>query len=133
MSADPRTTGVTPLRLRVAVGAPALLAGQFALALLILRVEVGGVRPGYELFSAVAAVVTRFLEFTDVGATFVFGALANPDEMGQVFSNGLVLAFAALPIIIFVSAVFTVLYHLGILPVLVAFMARLMMPILGTS
>ena len=106
---------------------------QLTLAVVILRVEVGGVRPGYELFSAVAAIVTRFLEFTDVGATFVFGALASPDEMGQVFPNGLVLAFAALPIIIFVSAVFTVLYHLGVLQVLVALMARLMMPVMGTS
>ena len=106
---------------------------QLLLAVLILRFEVAGVRPGYELVSAVAAVVTRFLQFSDVGSSFVFGVLASPDEMGQVFPNGLVLAFAALPIIIFVSAVFTVLYHLGVLQLLVSLMARLMMPLMGTS
>ena len=106
---------------------------QVALALFILRFEVAGVRPGYVLFSGLAAVITQFLEFTNVGSEFVFGVLANQDEMGRLFPNGLVLAFSALPIIIFVSSVFTVLYHLGILQALVGTMARVMMPVMGTS
>ena len=109
------------------------LALQLALAVFILRLEVGGVRPGYEVFSALAAVVTRFLDFTRAGSEFVFGVLADPAEMSGVFPNGLVLAFAALPIIIFVSSVFTVLYHFGVLQALVKTMARLMMPLMGTS
>ena len=80
---------------------------QMALAILILKLSVGGVRPGYALFSALAAVVTRFLEFTSVGAQFVFGVLADPAAMGERFPNGLVLAFSAFPIIIFASSVFT--------------------------
>ena len=106
---------------------------QLLLAVLILRFEVGGVRPGYRFFSALAAGVTRFLEFTDAGSGFVFGVLADPEAMGEVFPDGLVLAFAALPIIVFVSAVFTVLYHLGVLQLLVTAMARLMMPLMRTS
>ena len=106
---------------------------QVTLAVLILRFEVGGVRPGYVLFAALAAVVTQFLEFTNAGSRFVFGALANPAEMGGVFGDGFVLAFAALPIIIFVSSVFTVLYHFGVLQLLVRMMARVMMPLMGTS
>lgn len=106
---------------------------QFSLAVLILRLDIGGFRPGYEVFAAVAAVVTRFLQFTNVGAEFVFGVLANEEVMGGVFPNGLVLAFAALPIIIFVSSVFAVLYHLGVMQLLVRAMARIMMPLLGTS
>ena len=106
---------------------------QMALAVSILRLEVGGVRPGYEAVGALAAVVTRFLEFTTVGSEFVFGVLANQSEMARVFPNGLVLAFAALPIIIFVSSVFTVLYYLGVLQWLVRAMARVMMPLMGTS
>ena len=50
-----------------------------------------------------------------------------------MFPDGLVLAFAALPVIIFVSSVFTVLYHLRVLPLLVTLMARLMMPLMRTS
>ena len=106
---------------------------QLLLAVLILRFEVGGVRPGYRFFSALAAGVTRFLEFTDAGSGFVFGVLADPEAMGEVFPDGLVLAFAALPIIVFVSAVFTALYHLGVLQLLVTAMARLMMPLMRTS
>ena len=109
------------------------IALQLAFAILILRLEVGDVRPGYALFSGLAAVVTQFLAFTDVGSAFVFGMLANQEEMGTVFPNGFILAFAALPIIIFVSSVFTVLYYVGLLQVLVRAMARLMMPLMGTS
>ncbi len=106
---------------------------QLSFAILILRFEVGDVRPGYAMFSGLAAVVTQFLAFTDVGSTFVFGALASQEDMGNVFPNGFVLAFAALPIIIFVSSVFTVLYYVGLLQMLVRAMARVMMPLMGTS
>ena len=106
---------------------------QVFLAVAILKLAVGGVRPGYALFSALAAVVTRFLEFTSVGAQFVFGVLADPVAMGERFPNGLVLAFSAFPIIIFASSVFTVLYHLGVLQAAVRLLARVMMPLMGTS
>ena len=106
---------------------------QLLLGIVILKLAVGGVRPGYAVFSALAAVVTRFLEFTSVGAVFVFGEIADPQSMGAVFPNGFVLAFAALPIIIFVSAVFTVLFHLGVVQVVVRLMAQVMMPLMGTS
>ena len=106
---------------------------QLLLAVLILKVEIAGVRPGYQLFSALAVVVTRFLEFTNAGSEFVFGVLANQESMGSVFPNGLVLAFAALPIIIFVSSFFTVLYHYGLPQAVIRAMARVMMPLMGTS
>lgn len=38
-----------------------------------------------------------------------------------------------MPIVIFVSAVFTVLYHLDVLQILVSLMTRVMMPLMGTS
>jgi CNT family concentrative nucleoside transporter len=111
------------------------IALQVALALFILRFQIGDVRPGYALFSAVADVVRRFLEFTNAGSYFVFGALANQPLMGKVFGpeNGFVFAFAALPTIIFISSFFTVLYYFGILQFVVWVMARLMMYALRTS
>lgn len=109
------------------------LALQVVFAILILRFEVGDFRPGYALFAGAAAVVTQFLAFTDVGSSFVFGVLASQDEMGSVFPNGFVLAFTALPIIVFVSSVSTVLYYLGVLPMAVRAMARVMMPLMRTS
>ena len=111
------------------------IALQVALALFILKFQIGDFRPGYALFSAVAGVVRRFLEFTNAGSYFVFGALANQEAMGKVFGpeNGFVFAFSALPTIIFISAFFTVLYYFGVLQFIVWVMARVMMYALRTS
>jgi CNT family concentrative nucleoside transporter len=106
---------------------------QLALALFILKFEVGGVRPGYALFSAIANAVRRFLEFTNLGSTFVFGGLADQSVMSKVFPGGFVFAFTALPTIIFVSSFFTVLYYLGVLQLIVTLMARAMIYLMRTS
>ncbi len=107
---------------------------QILLALFILKLEVFGVRPGYELFSLLAHAVKRFLEFTNKGSQFVFGPLADPEAMGKVFpQGGFVFAFSALPTIIFVSSFFTVLYYFGILQFIVRVLARAMMYVMGTS
>jgi CNT family concentrative nucleoside transporter len=109
------------------------MALQLLLALFILKLEIGGFRPGYELFSAIATVVRRFLDFSQAGSTFVFGVLADGEAMGKVFPNGFVFAFTALPTIIFVSSFFTVLYYFGVLQFIVRIMARAMMYLMRTS
>jgi concentrative nucleoside transporter, CNT family len=106
---------------------------QLLLAVLILKFEVGGIRPGYAAFTAVARGVSKFLEFTSAGSQFVFGGLADPAVMSKVFPGGLVFAFTALPTIIFVSSFFTVLYYLGILQFVVRLMARAMIYLMRTS
>jgi CNT family concentrative nucleoside transporter len=111
------------------------IALQLALAIFILKFAIGDVRPGYALFSAVADIVRRFLEFTNAGSYFVFGALANQQVLGKALGpeNGFVFAFSALPTIIFISAFFTVLYYFGVLQFVVWLMARVMMYALRTS
>ena len=111
------------------------MALQLGLALLILKLEVGGRRPIYDVFSAIGAGVSRFLQFTDAGSRFVFGPLANPEILGRSWGpeNGFVFAFVALPTIIFISSVFTVLYYFGILQFVVRMMARVMMRAMRTS
>jgi concentrative nucleoside transporter, CNT family len=108
---------------------------QLGLALVILKLEIAGTRPGYEFFRTVGAGVSRFLMFTDAGSRFVFGALANPEVLGKALGpeNGFVFAFVALPTIIFVSSFFTVLYYFGILQFVVRLMARAMMGLMRTS
>ena len=108
---------------------------QLAFALFILKFEIGGTRPGYEFFAAIAPGVGRFLEFTNAGSAFVFGVLANQQRMGEVFGadNGFVFAFTALPTIIFISSFFTVLYYFGVLQFVVRMMARAMMFLMRTS
>ena len=111
------------------------MALQIGLALFILKLEIGGVRPGFELFSRVAGVVKRFLEFTNAGSQLVFGPLANPALMDKALGpgNGFVFAFTALPTIIFVSSFFTVLYYFGVLQFVVRIFARGMMFLMRTS
>jgi CNT family concentrative nucleoside transporter len=110
------------------------MALQMGLALFILKLEVGGRRPGYELFAALAGLVKRFLEFTNAGSQFVFGVLADQAAMGRAFpDNGFIFAFTALPTIIFVSSFFTVLYYFGILQFIVKLFARAMMFLMRTS
>jgi CNT family concentrative nucleoside transporter len=111
------------------------MALQVGLALLILKLEIGGVRPGYAFFAKVGEVVKRFLEFTNAGSQFVFGVLADPAAMDGVFGagRGFVFAFTALPTIIFVSSFFTVLYYFGVLQFIVKLFARGMMYAMRTS
>jgi CNT family concentrative nucleoside transporter len=108
---------------------------QLGLALIILKLEVGGVRPGYVFFSKVADGVKQFLAFTNAGSALVFGVLANQPAMEKVHGpgQGFVFAFTALPTIIFVSSFFTVLYYFGILQFIVKLFAKGMMFAMRTS
>lgn len=127
---------------------------QVALALFVLKLAIPGpiyieffgepwivvaegdvYQPGYELFRSIGAGVKQFLEFSDEGAKFVFGPLADEKVMAKKFGehNKFVFAFRALPPIIFVSSFFTVLYHFGILQFIVRVFARAMMWLMGTS
>lgn len=110
------------------------LALQVGLALLILRFQIGDRRPVYEVFEAVADGVRQFLSLTNAGTQMVFGGLADPAAMeGAGFPVGFVFAFQGLPVIIFVSSFFTLLYYFGILQFVVRLMARLMMVLMRTS
>ena len=111
------------------------MALQLGLAVSILKLEIGGRRPLYEFFSAVANGVKRFLEFTNLGSDFVFGVLSDQPKLAEVFgpARGFIFAFTALPTIIFISSFFTVLYYFGILQFIVRLMARAMMFLMRTS
>src|SRR6266576_3069378 len=74
------------------------------------------------------AVVTRILSFSYAGSEFVFG------EIGRQHSSlGVVFAFQVLPAIIFVSALFAIMYYLGIMQVVVRAFAVVMNKVLGAS
>jgi CNT family concentrative nucleoside transporter len=98
---------------------------QIVLAGLVLHVPI--VRA---FFDTIGGIITQFIGFTDKGAQFVFGKLADPGAEGGL---GFVFAFKALPPIIFVSSFFTVLYFLGVLQFIVKLLARAMTFIMGTS
>ncbi len=76
-----------------------------------------------------------FIGFSDRGAEFVFGNLARPDDLVNVYGKDFLFPFVfkALPPILFVSAFFTVLYHYGVLQWSVRLMARVMASLMQTS
>lgn len=79
-------------------------------------------------FESMRTIVGHILSYTSAGATFVFGPLATKTD-----SWGIIFAFYVLPTIIFVSSLFAILYYLGVMQVVVRFLARLMSRFLGAS
>jgi CNT family concentrative nucleoside transporter len=100
------------------------LALQWAFALLVLRVPAGE-----KVLRSAGDAITAVLDCAVRGAEFVFGPkLAAPD--GPV---GFVFAFRVLPTVIFVAALFAVLYHLGVMQWVVRGFARVMAWLMGAS
>ena len=98
------------------------LALQLALALLVLKSAAGAAA-----LSWVADGVDAALQQADAGIELLFGPLADRERFGVI------LAISALPAIVYVASVFSVLYYLGILQLAVVGMARVMVRTLGTS
>jgi CNT family concentrative nucleoside transporter len=96
---------------------------QFAFALFVLKVSWGR-----DAFQWMGHKVETFLSFSVAGSSFVFGELGK----GSAGTLGFVFAFYILPTIIFVSAFFAVMYHFGIMQVIIKGFAKLMR-IMGAS
>ena len=99
------------------------LSLQVLFAIFVLRVPFG-----QELFKRLGASVTAVLHYSYVGSSFVFGELGKPDS-----SLGMIFAFQILPAIIFVSALFAVMYYLGVMQLLVRAFALVMSKVMGAS
>ncbi len=93
---------------------------------------------GQVVFKVLSDKVAAFLSLSNEGAVFLFDNLARAEyffpgpEAGWP-GFGFQFAFAVLPTIIFFSAFMAVLYHLGIVQVVIAAMARFMRWSMGTS
>ena len=100
------------------------LALQWAFALIVLRVEAG--RRGLEV---AGAGIKKVLDCALVGSAFVFGEQATAPD-GPI---GFVFAFRVLPTVIFVAALFAVLYHVGVMQWVVRLLAIGMERLMGAS
>lgn len=83
--------------------------------------------PGQKGFEFLSQGVTKLLNFTNEGTSFLFGGLMNNDSLGFVF------ALNVLPTIIFFSALMAVLYYIGIMDYIIKGLATVMTKLLGTS
>ncbi len=82
---------------------------------------------GSQLFLIINDAVVRLLDSATAGTRFVFGRLALPpgarNEAGEE-SIGFILAFQALPTIIFFAGLMAALYYVGVMPRLIKLFSR---------
>jgi concentrative nucleoside transporter, CNT family len=96
---------------------------QVAFAIFVLKMETGRI-----LFQWAGDKVNRLLSYAFVGSEFVFGALGK-----QGSPMGFYFAFQVLPTVIFIAAFFAVLYHYGIMQLIIKAAARVMTKFMGAS
>ena len=95
---------------------------QFSFAFLVLKTDFGNV------FQAASVAVNALLEYAESGSKFLFGPLG---EKGGPF--GVIFAFQVLPIVIFIAALFAILYYLGVMQIVIKAMAIVMRKVMGAS
>src|SRR6202007_532719 len=96
---------------------------QVSFAFFVLRFDAGR-----SIFQAAAVAVTRLLNFSYTGSEFVFGEIGK-----KVSLFGFSFAFQVLPTIIFIAAFFAVLYHIGVMQLLIRAAAWVMTRVMGAS
>jgi concentrative nucleoside transporter, CNT family len=82
---------------------------------------------GQKILQVGSNAVTGMLGHAADGSTMVFGRLGTPGDALSTF------AFAVLPTIIFVSAFFAILYHIGVMQQIIKVVAWIMQRTMGTS
>jgi concentrative nucleoside transporter, CNT family len=96
---------------------------QIAFAILVLRVDYGR-----RAFQVIGDAANKVLSYSFAGSEFVFGPLGK-----QSSSIGFIFAFQVLPVVIFICALFAILYHFGIMQFVIRIAAWLMIRIMGAS
>ena len=106
------------------------VALQFLVAVFVLHTEAG-----LKFFNGCQRLVDRFIGFADEGNRLVFGPLARPDVLGRALGpeNTFLFVITITGTIILVSAASTLLYHYGILQLVVRGLAWVMRRVMGTS
>lgn len=100
------------------------LAIQLLFAFIVLKWELGR-----QAFLGLTNYVQNIITYANDGIAFLFGpVLGNPGE-----ATGFVFAFHVLTIIIFFSALISVLYYLGIMQIVIRFLGGGLAKLLGTS
>ena len=85
---------------------------QFIIAVLILKISLI-----QSIFEFISKFFVRIINYTTSGSSFLFSSLVDQQKFTYIF------AFQVLPVIIFFSALTSVLYHLGVIQKIVSFLA----------
>jgi CNT family concentrative nucleoside transporter len=109
---------------------------QFLFAFLVLRFDYG-----QRLMASAGQVVQNMLAATFAGTKILFGELGMPNAgvFGDVLAKnghpnaGSIFAFQVLPTIIFISAFFAVMYHIGLMQIIIRGLAWVMLKTMRIS
>jgi concentrative nucleoside transporter, CNT family len=113
------------------------LSLQIVFALVVLKTSVG-----QQVFSTLGGYITKLLAFAGVGSAFVFGPLGDSSLWTRVMTGALgpegaqsasIFAFQVLPTIIFIAALFAILYYFGVMQLVVRVFAVLMHRVMNAS
>src|SRR6266481_2588174 len=96
---------------------------QVSFAFFVLRFEIGR-----NIFQSAGFYVNKLLSYSYVGSEFVFGEIGK-----KVSSMGFSFAFQVLPTIIFIAAFFALLYHIGVMQLIIRVAAWIMTRVMGAS
>ncbi|MDO5655360.1 MAG: nucleoside transporter C-terminal domain-containing protein [Flavobacteriaceae bacterium] len=118
-----RTIGIA-LLLQLMLGITILKGDAIGFNIGSTRIDLGFVG---RLFDSIGQVFINILGYTKAGSEFLLGGLLDSSSYGFIF------AFQVLPIIIFFSALTSVLFYLGIIQMIVKFAAFLMSRLMGIS
>jgi CNT family concentrative nucleoside transporter len=90
---------------------------------------IGILRVGWiqSIFEAMGKLFVSILDFTNAGSIFLFGDLMNVDSYGFIF------VFQILPTIVFFAALTSLLFYLGVIQVVVKFLALALTKVLKIS
>jgi len=96
---------------------------QLSFAFFVLKFEIGR-----SIFETAGFYVNKLLSYSYVGSEFVFGEIGK-----KVSSLGFSFAFQVLPTIIFIAAFFALLYHIGVMQIIIRIAAWIMTRVMGAS
>ena len=113
------------------------LSLQVIFALIVLKTSIGR-----QIFQTLGGVVNRILDFAFVGSSFVFGPLGDKVVWPRIMTTvlgpegaqyGVIFAFQVLPTIIFIAALFAILYYFGVMQLVVRAFAVMMRRVMRAS
>src|SRR3989442_2897427 len=96
---------------------------QVSFAFFVLRFEIGR-----NIFQTAGFYVNKLLSYSYLGSEFVFGEIGK-----KASSMGFSFAFQVLPTIIFIAAFFALLYHIGVMQLIIRIAAWIMTKVMGAS
>jgi CNT family concentrative nucleoside transporter len=110
---------------------------QFLFALIVLKTNIG-----QHVFEVLGDKIRQLLSYASVGTSFVFGPLGDQPVWARIMTAALgpegprysvIIATHILPTIIFVAALFAILYYFGVMQIIVRLFAAVMNRVMGAS